>query len=276
MTQSPTEAKTIFKSGSTTYYYSSIFFPKHIKEDVFTLYAYVRTADNYVDEIPQDKKGFEHFVADTQKALQGKEISNAIISDFITLVKRKKIDPSWIDAFLNAMQSDLFNHTYKRFSDLEKYMFGSAEVIGLMMSAILELPQEAYEAARFQGKAMQLINFIRDVQEDLDLGRTYIPEEDLKKFNIKTLQLKEVQSHPKDFENLVHYEIDRYNAIQKAAEAGYHYIPRRYRIPIKTAAYMYNWTAKQIAKNPFIVFEKKVKPSKTLIFAEIIKNMIFI
>ncbi|MEI6533353.1 MAG: squalene/phytoene synthase family protein [Candidatus Roizmanbacteria bacterium] len=103
---------------------------------------------------------------------------------------------------------------------------------------------------------MQLINFIRDISEDIELGRTYIPKEDLNLFQLSTIVPKTNQDK-KNFIKLVQYEIANYYKIQEKAEKGHIYLPKRYRVPIATATDMYKWTAKQIQKNPFVILEKK-------------------
>ncbi len=173
------------------------------------------------------------------------------------------------------MESDLHKKTYDTFEELETYMYGSADVIGYMMAAIMGLPKEAYIYAGLQGKAMQLINFVRDIKEDLELGRVYLPQVDMAKYNVHSL----ITTSPPELESikgLIRFEIDRYFAIQSEAEKGYKYIPKQYLIPIKTAADMYKWTAEQLYKDPLIVFKKKVKPSKTRIFATIINHFILL
>jgi len=141
-------------------------------------------------------------------------------------------------------------------------MYGSAEVIGLMMAAVLELPQQAYHTARLQGRAMQYINFLRDVAEDNYLGRTYIPHRMRAAFGVSKLDAQTAQRQPHSFRSLYRREIRRYLYWQSQAAKGYHFLPLRYRIPVQTAATMYQWTALELAKNPAVVFTKKVKPSK--------------
>lgn len=262
----------IFRRGSTTYYFSSIFFPPEVREKVFTFYAYVRTADDYVDAIPQDADGFYRFKKMSLDALEGKSVQDIIIRDFIALAKEEEIKKEWIVSFLSAMEQDLNIKTYETFQDLEKYMYGSAEVIGMGMARILGLPEESFHTAGLQGKAMQLINFIRDIKEDLSFGRVYLPKEDFKKFKIERI---DEQVDPVRFSEFIRFETERYLDIQKAAKTGYSYIPRRYRIPVQTASSMYNWTARQIAKNPMIVFEKKIKPHPLRVMSTVMKYSLF-
>lgn len=261
----------IFQKGSTTYFYSSIFFPKKVKEQVFTLYAFVRVADNFVDCIPQQKGAFLSYYQETKDVFEGKISENKIITDFVTLCDEVGIEFLMVESFLKAMEADLYKKSYKNFKELEEYMYGSAEIIGYFMAKILRLPDISVKYAMLQGKAMQLINFIRDVKEDLSLDRIYMPLEDLERFKIK---IDNINQNEDSFNNLIKYEIERYFDIQQKAEIGYKYIPYRYKIPIKTASDMYNLTAQIIYNNPQTVFVRKVKPTAIKVILQIIRNSV--
>jgi len=261
----------IFRRGSTTYYFSSIFFPPDVREKVFTLYAYVRTADDYVDAVPQDAAGFYRLKQMTLDALEGRKVPDVIISEFIDLSQKEQIKKEWILAFLSAMEQDLTVKIYETYQDLETYMYGSAEVIGLSMARILNLPEKSLKAAQLQGKAMQLVNFIRDIKEDLTFQRIYIPQEDLQKFHITELNEHVDQEL---FSALIRFETERYLILQKEAESGYAYIPRRYRIPVQTASSMYNWTARQIIQNPMMIFQKKIRPHPLRVMSAVTKYLL--
>lgn len=262
----------IFRKGSKTYFFSSLFFPKNIRDDIFTLYAFVRTADDFVDAVPQKKEQFLDF----QKAVFDRSLhdSNEIIKRYISLSKRNKFDNKWTKAFLSSMESDLHKNIYASWQELDTYMYGSAEVIGLMIARIMNLPDKALPYAHKLGKAMQLINFIRDIKEDNDLGRQYIPIGMLKKYGLHSLLYEEVKKNKESFENLVRELIRIYELIQNEAEKGYSYIPKRYKIAVKTAGDMYKYTAQKILKNPMIVYEKKVKPSLFRIIITGVKNIL--
>ena len=79
---------------------------------------------------------------------------------------------------------------------------------------------------------------------------------------------------PDAFEGFIRGQLDRYRVWQAEAEAGYRFIPKRYLVPIKSAGDMYNWTAETIAKDPFVVYSRKVKPGRGRILAQVIRNSI--
>jgi phytoene synthase len=264
----------IFKQGSKTYFYSSLFFPTYLKKDVFSLYGFVRKADNFVDSKPQDINGFYDFKEKYYSAIEGKKTNNIVIDSFVDLAYRKNFNPEWTDAFLKSMESDIKKSRYKSIDETIDYMYGSAEVIGLFMAKIMSLPDEALYHAKYLGRSMQYINFIRDIAEDLTLGRIYMPEHEMEKIGIKKLDYDYVKKIPKKFISFIHTQLNYYCKWQKIAEEGYKYIPKRYLIPIKTASEMYNWTAGYVYKNPFVIYCKKIKPMIKQILTTTLLNMI--
>lgn len=265
----------IFKKGSTTYYFSSKFFPKAVREDVFRLYSFVRVADDYVDEKPQQAKLFMELREGWLQAITNHNfnttpahddtINTRVIKNMVHVSKRYDFEPAWVDAFLDAMESDVKGRTFHTLPDSLGYVSGSAEMIGLMMARIMGVPDEALPYARMQGRAMQWLNFIRDIDEDNKLGRQYFPQSDLEKYDLPNLLPGTAKKYPERFASFMHFQIDRYYAWQQEAAQGFHYIPRRLRVPLQIANDMYSWTAEQIEKESLIVFEHKVKPQKILI-----------
>ena len=261
----------VFRGGSKTYFNSSLFFPKEVRADVFALYGFVRVADNFVDSVPQDAEGFNEFRDRYRRALAGTPAGDDIIDPFVELATRRGFAEKWTEGFLRSMEMDLTKRVYHRLEETLAYIYGSAEVIGLYMARILELPDAALDAAMMQGRAMQYINFIRDIAEDNRLGRTYLP---LDLTSLPDLQEASVFSNPKEFSRFVRQEVERYEDWQAYAEDGYAFIPKRYLVPVKTASDMYNWTARSVAADPFVVFRRKVKPSRARILVSILENSV--
>ena len=255
-------------------FYSSLFFPKKIRNDVFICYAFVRRADDLVDSHPKNNEEFYRFKHHYEQAKQGMPTGDIVIDSFVDLENRKRFDPSWTEAFLHSMELDLTKTSYNNLQELLEYVYGAAEVMGLYMSNILGLPKEAYPFARYLGRAMQCINAIRDIAEDINLGRSYIPIEDLKEYGLENLEYQYVKQHPENYSNLINTHITRFCYWLETAEQGYHYLPKRYLISVKTAMDMYQWTAEQIQKNPLIVYEWKIKPWITQILGTVFVNLI--
>ena len=232
----------------------------------------MRVVDDFVDAVPQDLESFNSFKDDYYKALSGKEVNNSIISNYIELSYRKGFESEWTDAFLKSMEMDTYKSEYNNLGELNDYLYGSSEVIGLMMNKVMNIDERAHDSARYLGKAMQFINFIRDIDEDLDLKRTYFPVEDLESFGLSGLTRGEARRKPKQFKSFVRSQIHLYFKWQKRAELGFEFIPKNMRIAVKTASDMYLWTAKEIYKNPFIVYDLKIKPNWTKVLLNGLKN----
>ncbi len=262
-----------FIKGSKTYFFSSIFFPEPIRSDVFSLYAFVRKADDFVDAVPQQRDEFYSFVSRYRDALVGKPAGDVIIDSFAELVHRKNFDSAWVNAFLHSMELDLTKNACGSIAETLEYIHGSAEVIGLMMAAIMGLDPESYRYAKMQGRSMQYINFIRDIDEDNGLGRRYLP---LEGTGLSDLSGETALAHRDAFERFIRREIERYNEWQDEAEKGYPFIPKRYLIPIKTASDMYRWTARRIYRDPLVVFRRKMKPGASRIVWTIAGNALSI
>ncbi|ARM75585.1 phytoene/squalene synthase family protein [Acidianus manzaensis] len=259
----------IFKKGSITYYNSSILFPPKIREDVTKLYAFVRVFDDLVDSIPPKVKEFYELRKMYEIESKGINTNNLVLKNFVELKIRKDFKEEWVDAFLDAMESDIYKHYYYTINETIRYMYGSAEVVGLFMLKILNLPDEASYYARLLGRSMQYLNFIRDVKEDIQLGRQYLPVEEMKELGLNSLE-----ECNEAFKEYMRYQINRYMEYQKEAEIGFKYIPSRFLIPIKTASDMYKWTSYVIKKDPCVVLHVKVRPKKQKVFLYGIKNAI--
>jgi len=262
----------IFKRGSKTYFYSTIFFPRTVKEDVFTLYSFLRTSDDYVDAIPQDVESFYLFKERYKQAKNGHLTGDVVVDSFAELAQRKNFADEWVDAFLRSMEMDIHRSSYQTMEELKEYLYGSSEVVGLFMARIMDLEHGSFRSARYLGRAMQYINFIRDISEDIMLGRTYFPRDDLEKFNLESLSEDHTRSNPKNFIRFLNKQLETYGVWQNEAEAGFKYIPYRCLIPIKTASDMYRWTAKQISNDPFIVYRRKVKPNMPMVVFKVFSN----
>lgn len=262
----------IFRKGSTTYFHSTLFFPRHIREDVFVLYSFVRKADDFVDAIPQQRDAFNRFCSDYRNALAGTAADDIVIDSFVSLMERKHFDPVWVDAFLASMAADITTTSYETLDDLMIYLYGSAEVIGLMMARIMDLPPASSSAARHLGRAMQYINFIRDIAEDLELRRVYFPQEEIRACGLRGLCHDDAREQPEAFSRFIRHQIERYSLWQREGERGFPLLPLSCRIPVKTASDMYAWTARRIAENPFIVYDHAVKPASACIIKTVLSN----
>ena len=261
-----------FRRGSTTYYNSSVFFPPAVRTDVFALYGFVRVADDYVDRVPQDAAGFRDFRRRYLLAREGQGAgvvsADPIIDSFVELSRRHRFPEEWIDAFFRSMEMDITHPVYETLEETLEYIHGSAEVIGLFMATLLGLGRSTHRHAMMLGRAMQYINFIRDIDEDRRLGRSYLP------WDGPAVELTDsgyARAHASEFRRYLAHHLDLYQGWQREAAPGLRSLPRRYRIPIQTASDMYAWTARTIRADPFVVFRRKVKPTRSRIVTRVLR-----
>jgi len=223
------------KRHGTTYYWSTKLLPRIKQHHVHALYAFARYADDIVDEIPSQggrdvptevradalASFGDRFFTDLDRGSSDDPVLKAVVHT----VRAFDIDTDAFRRFLRSMTMDLTVESYESWDDLLVYMDGSAAVIGEMMLPILE-PSDidvALPHARDLGDAFQLTNFLRDINEDLDRGRQYVPLEDSRRFGV---DLTERRVSP-EFVELMRFEIERCRELYRSAEVGISLLPAR-------------------------------------------------
>ena len=239
--ESYARCKQLNKAYGTTYYAATMLLPRVKRHHVHALYAFCRHADDIVDELGSAS------VDDRERALQ--ELGDLFFADLergdsddlvlkavVHTVHAFDINPDGFRRFLRSMAMDLTVETYDTFDDLLDYMDGSAAVIGEMMLPILEPTSgAALRHSRDLGIAFQLTNFLRDVAEDLDRHRVYIPQEDLERFQAdpSTRQLTPA------WQALMRFEIDRTREYYTSADVGITMLPPSSARCIRAARQLY-------------------------------------
>ena len=182
-------SKNVTQLYSTSFSMGIKLLDKNIHDAIFSIYGFVRLADEIVDTFHDYPKSemLQEFKEETYKALDRKISVNPILHAFQMVVNKYSIDRDLIDKFLLSMEQDLNDIQYSS-NGYKEYIVGSAEVVGLMCLKVFvngdnDLYFKLEEPARKLGAAFQKINFLRDVKSDYqELGRTYFPGVDLEKF----------------------------------------------------------------------------------------------
>lgn len=188
----------ITKRYSTSFSSGIRAFDKKLRQPIYSIYGFVRFADEIVDTFHDQEKGLllNEFKAETYKAIDRKISLNPVLNAFQEVVHRYGLEREMIDAFLNSMEMDLFFHNYQD-SLYQTYIYGSAEVVGLMcLRVFMDGDEERYESlkpyAQALGAAFQKINFLRDMKSDYaERGRVYFPGVDFEHFTNQDKQLIE-------------------------------------------------------------------------------------
>lgn len=182
-------------------------FDKRYRAPIYAIYGFVRFADEIVDTFHEYPKAelLERFRQETYKAIQERISLNPVLHAFQETVRAYSIEMELIDAFLDSMAMDLHLNNYEQ-KGYEDYIYGSAEVVGLMCLRVFCEGDDAYyqqlkSPARSLGSAFQKINFLRDMASDFDeRGRVYFPGVDFEKFTAKDKAMIEADIK-KDFDD---------------------------------------------------------------------------
>ncbi|MGH7196996.1 MAG: phytoene/squalene synthase family protein [Candidatus Saccharimonadales bacterium] len=249
--------------------------PRALRLDAQRLHDFVATASEYSHGEPPQTDQLHDLIKKwhTLCELSLKELEAGEDDDRNTrIVKgmcRLKIiygfETEWIDAFLASMLTDARPMTYHTLGETLAYVYGSAEVVGFMVAKLLRLPKEALPYAALQARALQWVNFLSRIGEDSKLGRCYIPREDIQQFELKDVSARTAYATPEAFKQLMHFELNRFWQWKNEAESGMAFVPRRSRVPIQVATDTATWTARRLAKDPLIVFQRSLKPKKSRI-----------
>jgi len=255
--------RTFNKRHGTTYYWSTLVLSPEKRPHVHALYGFARYADDIVDDLgpvpvverAQALASFgERFFAD----LTAGSSEDPVLKAVVNTVRILKIDPDCFRRFLRSMTMDLSVERYETWEDLLQYMDGSAAVIGEMMLPVLEpMDPEALPHARDLGNAFQLTNFLRDVNEDLDRGRVYLPQEDVRRFGVR---MEERRCTP-EFVELMKFEIARCRELYDSADEGLAMLPTRSRKAITAARRLYSRILDKIEDRNYDVFSGRASVS---------------
>ena len=197
-------SRNVTKSYSTSFTAAVKMLAASIRQDIYNIYGFVRFADEIVDTFHEYNKEvlFDMFEKDLASALENKISLNPILNSFQYTVHKYSIPQSMIAAFMKSMKLDLHKSEYKTFDEYNEYIYGSADVVGLMCLKVFVNGDDAkfnelkHSAMRL-GSAFQKVNFLRDLKADFeDLNRTYFPNTDLSRLDehSKNEIIKEIEA----------------------------------------------------------------------------------
>ncbi len=250
-----------------TYYLATRLLPAWKRRHVHALYGFTRYADEIVDrteDLPSAERAalLDHWAGQFVAGLHGAEIDDPLLPAVLHTIAVFDLDRDDFASFLKSMAMDLTVTAYPTYDHLLDYMEGSAAVIGTMMLPILGSPDPvaAREPARQLGFAFQLTNFIRDVAEDLDRGRTYLPDEDLAKFGVTREELVEARDRGRAtprIRELIEYEVTRAQAHYAAAAPGITMLAPASQACMRTAYALYGGILDEVAAQGYDVFVRR-------------------
>jgi len=262
------ECKKLNARFGKSYFLATRFLPKEKRPYVHALYGFARYADEIVDNYElessvanRDQK-FKAWRKSVETSFKSGETDELVLKALLYTIKKFDLKLSYFQAFLNSMEMDLTVSTYRNFEDLMGYVYGSASVIGLEMVPILGTSNldEANICAEKLGTAFQLANFIRDVGEDVDRGRIYLPLEELESFGVKIESVWEKKITPNLIE-AIKFQIARVRQLKFEADQGIGILSAESRPCIEAASELYCGIVDEVEKIDYQIFSKRAKTS---------------
>ena len=262
------KCRSITRYHAKTFYMATRFLPNHKQRGIFAIYSLCRYIDDLVDEaedlVEEEKLSradIEKRLAGWKKKLQdtydGRAHDNAILIAFADVLKRNDIPIEMPFELMEGVCMDLFKNRYETFDELYNYSFKVASIVGLMTSQVFGYEsREALGYAVDLGIAMQLTNILRDVGEDLDRNRIYLPQEDLATFGVAE---KELFNHDLNDRviDLLQFQINRTRRYYERSDKGIALLASDSRLPVYLARQNYSRILDKIEENDYNVFDMR-------------------
>lgn len=252
----------LHRAHGTTYYWATRALPRADQPHVHALYGLCRYADEIVDapdrgSLAQRAATLQALRVRFDQGVAAGHSDHPVLAAVVDTVHQLSIDPELLRRFFTSMHMDLSVSSYRTHAELERYMDGSAAVIGELMLPVLRPPDPdaAREGARALGVAFQLTNFLRDVDEDLDRGRIYLPRADLERFGADPRR-RVVDASWRAF---CRFQVERIRDIYREADAGIDLLPPRSAKVIRAARLLYSGILDRIEDAGYDVFTARAR-----------------
>jgi phytoene synthase len=267
-------AQALHRLHGKSYYFATQLFPRPLRQATYAIYAFVRVPDEIVDNSPQSTPDERAAIAlrlnqwrhDWQQAYAQKKSADPVLHVASLTYHAYNIPPSTAEDFIDAMIQDLEQGRYRDFDDLKGYMWGSACVVGVMMSHLIGFKKpEALQHAAKLGYAMQLTNFLRDIDEDFQLrNRIYMPQDELARFGLSDDDIAQRRFSPA-FREFMKFQAQRAHGLYEEANAGIPMLDRQGRGAVLAASTLYRAILDKLEAqnwNPFTQRAKTNLPEK--------------
>ena len=259
------KCKEVTRKYGTSYFFATQFFPREIRDGIYGIYAFARIPDEIVDDPNKGDKAETRAKLDEWRASwlaamnagrSDDDVMNAIVHTF----HKFQIPVEDGEAFLRSMFMDEDVAGYETYADLENYMYGSAGVIGLMVTRIVGYSTDvAFEHAKKLGYAFQVTNFLRDIREDYDeLGRVYMPQDELRRFGLSNDDIAR-RVYDERFIDFMKFQIERNRQIYREALPGIPMLAWRGRLAVRIAYVLYKAILAEIERVNYNVYLGRVR-----------------
>jgi len=262
----------VTKIHAKSFYFAAKFLPKPKRRAVYPIYAFCRHVDDEIDEIGDGgeseairavekwKHKLKQVYACEKQSAEGSDNNqdqNSVFTAWSDLLKTYKIPQNLPLELMQGVLMDTHIKRYKTFDELYVYCYRVASTVGLMSSEILGYSDKsALRYAEAMGIAMQLTNILRDVKEDAAMGRIYLPQEDLKRFNVSEKQIFAGEMN-ENFVEMMKFQITRARDFYRNGEKGIALLEKDSRFTVLLAARIYSRILDEIERQNYDVFSRR-------------------
>jgi len=252
------KARLITKKHAKTFYFASSLLPKDKRYAAYAVYAICRASDDSVDTAKNPKKSLAEIEKNIEAAYSDCELSDSVLLCFRETANSCQIPKEYFDDLIKGMYMDLSINCYKDFPQLYDYCYKVAGVIGLIMLKIFgSKSKNAQKYAVDLGVAMQLTNILRDIKEDFERKRIYLPQDEMSRFKVSQSHISK-ETIDEDFREFLKFQIKRARKYYKDSEAGIKEINSlSCRLTACLMKDIYSAILKSIEKNQYDVFSKR-------------------
>jgi 15-cis-phytoene synthase len=252
----------ITRHHARTFYFASACLPRETRTHAYAIYGFCRWADNGVDDA-RDRAEASEKLNLAREALDLAYSSHPAppgLLAFRRTIRLRSIPKELFEALLDGMEMDLDVTRYASFAELDRYCYRVAGVVGLMMTHVFGYRSECcWPNALELGTAMQLTNILRDVAEDLRMGRVYLPQDELARFGVDEAQLFEGRVDA-NFRALMRFQIDRARRYYAESEAGIHWlVGDSSRLTVRVMGRLYGGILGAIERQGLDIFRKRAR-----------------
>lgn len=258
------KARSITKTQGRVFYAASLLLPREKQNAAYAIYALCKQSDESVDDLESKdrEKRLLEIKGRLDAAYSGASLTDGLLMAFRYTVEKARIPRSYFDELLDGMRMDLEKKRYADFQELSEYCYKVAGVVGLVMLRVFDCYEpKAEKYAIDLGFAMQLTNIIRDVKEDWDKGRIYLPADEMERYGVEE---KDIEYGVADYEfrRLMEFQAERARRYYEDALPGLSFITdRRLRSVILVMHKMYSSILDGVEQDGFNVFSKRFRLS---------------
>lgn len=265
LAQGVAQCKAITNRYGTSYYFATQFFPREVRDAIYCVYAFARIPDEIVDD--PAKSSTEDTLAKLAewrqswlRAMNAGGSDDAVMNAIVYTFHKFSIPVEDGEAFLKSMFMDEEKFSYETYAELEEYMYGSAGVIGLMVTRIVGYSSDAaFKHAVQLGYAFQLTNFLRDIREDYEeLGRVYMPQGELRRFGLSSDDISD-RVHDERFVRFMKFQIERNREIYREALVGIPMLAWRGRLAVRIAYVLYKAILNEVERANYNIYKGRVR-----------------